>query len=394
MTAVRRNDPVKVVVLGGGYAGLSFVRGLGREGIRDLEMTLVDRNAYHTLMTETHTVAAGTGPEARVKIPLSVMGAGVRLIQSSVLSIDTERRWVRTQATTIPYDYLAFCLGGRDNDFGTPGVREHAFFLRGEQDGVAIRRSIESLADGGAVVVIGGGLTGVELGAEAALHWGRRRTVSVVEAADDLLPGLPSGLRDRARRRLGWLGVNVLTGSRVTGIEDGRVHLADGSILSCGLTVWAAGVAGHPMVREMGADVDRNGRAIVDGRLRSSIDGVYILGDSAAFGTPPLPPSAQLAGQMGFAAAEDLAAELRGETGRPFTPRLRGVLCDLGGLNAVGLVYRFQVQGLFAAVAKRVSVLSHIWRTTGCRGLLHYLWPPRPLTATDSGEDRSDEPLP
>lgn len=366
----------KVLVLGGGYAGLAFIQGLRRTRVPNLEITLVDRNPYHTLLTETHSVAAGTRLPSLVEVEFSALGPGVRVVIASVSSVDRERRLVTTDAGALPYDFLAFCLGGRDADFGIPGVREHALFLRGIADAARIRERLDRMPEGGSVVVVGGGLTGVELAAEMAIRQRRPGRITLVEAAPSLLPGLPESVRDRARRRLGWLGVNVATDARVSRVDEGRVALADGSVLAAHAVVWAAGVQGHPLLAGVGLALDRSGRALVDARLQAAPE-IYVLGDSAAYapapGAPALPPSAQLAEQMGFAAAADLAASLRGRVRRPFVPHLKGVLCDLGGLNAAGLVYRFQVHGLFGAAAKRVSVLGHLWRTTGLTGLLIHL---------------------
>lgn len=364
---------IRVVVLGGGYAGLAFARGLRQTGVDNLEITLVDRNQNHTLLTETHTVAAGTRPTASVEVPFAPVCEGIHLVTAAVLSVDVGAKQVLTDTGALPFDYLAFCLGGRDNHFNIPGVREHARFLRGAQDAEAIRTRLETMGDTGNVVVVGGGLTGVELAAEMALHWGARRTVTLVEASPHLLPGLPPALQDRARRRLGWLGVNVLTGRMVRQITHDHVHLSDRTNLNSGLTVWCAGVQGHPLVAEMGAATGRDGRAQVDAHLRSSLENVYVLGDSAAFGTPPLPPSGQLAEQMGLYAAAALGARLHGKEHPPFAPRLKGVLCDLGGVNATGLIYKLQVHGRLAALAKRATVLGHLWRVTGYKGLLHHL---------------------
>jgi len=224
---------------------------------------------------------------------------------------------------------------------------------------------------------VGGGLTGVELAAEMAQNLRISRNVTLVEASPSLLPGLPENLQTRARRRLGWLGVNVLTSAQVTNAGADRVHLRDGSVIRHGLLVWAAGVKGHPLVADLGLSLDRGGRVALDQYLRCGSSDIYVLGDSAtwspALDQPPLPPSAQLAGQMGFSAAADLASRLTGKQGVRFRPRLRGVLCDLGGLNASGLVYRFQIHGLVGALAKRLSVLQHLWATTGPKGFLIHL---------------------
>jgi len=367
----------RVVVIGGGYAGLAFVQGLRRARLPGLDLTLVDRNPFHTLLTETHTVAAGNRPATLVEIPFSVLGPGVRTITADVISIDTERRLVVTNGGHLPYDHLALCLGGVDNAFGTPGVADHSLFLRGLRDAEHIRARLTALPHGAGVVVVGGGLTGVELAAEMALNAGGHRLVRVVEAAPSLLPGLPPALQLRARRRLEWLGATVLTGARVTAVHADKVLLTNGTVLPAGLVIWAAGVKGHPLVGRLGCRSDGSGRAIVDSHLRTDLPGVYVLGDSAAVrpapDLPALAPSAQLAEQMGFAAAADLVNRLGGGPGVAFSPKLRGVLCDLGGLNAVGVVYRVQLHGLLGALAKRTAVLGHLWRTTGLKGFLRHL---------------------
>jgi NADH:ubiquinone reductase (H+-translocating) len=401
-----RTLPVhRIVVLGGGYAGLAFVRRLHRaaghraaghgaaghraaghgaaghraagHGAANLQVTLIDQNCHHTLLTETHAVAAGARPASAVAVPFAVVRSGFRFVQARVEAVDPAQKLVHTDSGAVAYDTLAFCLGGTENDFGVPGVRQHAVTLRSTKEAEQIRRRVEEMPEGGQVVIVGGGLTGIELAAEMAMFWGNRRTVTVVEAAPHLLPGLPLSLRERARRRLGWLGVNLIIGHRATAISGSFVEIDDGSRLASRLTIWAAGVSGHPLVAAMGAAVDKAGRAIVDSRLRSSLPGVYVLGDSAVFrpapDQPSLPPSGQLAEQMGLAAAADLLARLEGRDGAPFAPRPQGVLFDLGGLSAAGVIYRLRVSGLIALAAKRLAVWRHLWTVMGWRGLAAHL---------------------
>lgn len=368
---------IRVVVLGGGYAGLAFLQGLRREGIAGLELTLIDRNPYHTLLTETHTVAAGSATPHLVTVPFSALGGGVRVVTACVQNIDREHRLVLTDAGALPFDLLVFCLGAADNDFGIPGVQEYAFFLRSMADAERIRDRITSLQEGGRILIAGGGLTGVELAAELASRWEYRRQITLVEAADQILHGFPADLQARARRRLGWLGVNVLTGTRVTAIEPDRVRLGDRSTLTADVTIWATGVKGHPLLAETGLPLDRSGRVELDQFLGTGASELLALGDSTSFrlapGLPPLPPSGQLSSQMGFAAAATVACRFKGKEPIPFRPRLKGVLCDLGGLNASGLVFRLRLHGWVGAVAKRVTVLRHLWETTGLTGFLLHL---------------------
>lgn len=367
--------PARVVVLGGGYAGVACVRRLQSRAGRDLQVTLVDRNPFHTLLTETHTVAAGTRPVSTVALPFD-FGPQVRRLEAEVTAIHPEGRWVETTAGSLEYDYLVFALGGADQDYGIPGVREHALFLRGIDDARRIRAALAALPRQAPVVIVGGGLTGVELAAEIALSR-PGGSLTVVEGAPTLLPSLHPGLALRARRRLGWLGVNVRTGSPVRAVGPDRVELADGTVLPHRLLIWVAGVKGHPLTAQLKVRRDRAGRVEVDAYLRSSRPEIYVIGDSAAFrpapDARPLAPSGQLSEQMGFAAADDLLSRLEGGPGVPFRPHFRGVLLDLGGLAAAGLIYRLQVAGPVAHLAKRAAVAGHVARTLGLRSLFRLL---------------------
>lgn len=356
-----------VLVLGGGYAGAAFVRRIQARVGRGLRLTVVDRNPFHTLLTETHTVAAGTRPVSTVAVPFA-FGPGVERLEAEVLKIDPDSRRVQTTAGTLHYDYLIFALGGADQDYGIPGVREHALFLRGVDDAQRICSRLAALPAEAPVLIVGGGLTGVELAAEVALSR-PGSSLTVVEGAPTLLPSLHPNLALRARRRLGWLGVNVQTGSPVRAVAPERLELANGTVLPYQLLVWAAGVRGHPLAGQLGVDLDRAGRVEVDAFLRSRRPEIYVIGDSAAFRerpeSPPLAPSGQLSEQMGFAAARDLLARLRGRKGVRFRPQLKGVLLDLGGLAATGLIYRLQIAGPIAYLAKRAAVVGHVFRTLG-----------------------------
>lgn len=367
----------RILILGAGYAGLAFACEFLRRPAAGVEVTLVDRNPYHTLLTETHTVAAGSRRKGSVAVPLALLTRrfpALRLVTAAITGADAKAQVVHTTAGPLRYDSLIFALGGADPDYGIPGVREHALTLRGLDDALRIRAALAALPPGAGVVVVGGGLTGVELAAEMAWNGrGKGHPITLVEAAPVLLPGLPPALQHRALHRLKGLGVEVRTGNPVQTVRSGEVVLASGGAVPFGLLIWAAGVRGHPLLGALDIALGRDGRAQVDEHLRSSRPDIYVVGDSAAFapapGAPALPPSAQLAGQMGQAAARDLAARLSGRPGIAFRPRLAGVICDLGGASTTGLVYGLPVGGWIGAMAKRVALLRHLWRTFGWAGL-------------------------
>lgn len=347
-----------LVVVGGGYAGLSFVRCL-RQHNRDIPITLIDKNPYHTMLVESHQVAAGSRPADSIVLPFDQIG-GFRFIQAEVTGIDLAGKQLATTVGEIEYDRLVLALGSIDHDFGVPGVRDFCQMLRGLTDAEAIRDQLESLPPEEPVIIAGGGLTGVELAAHIALTRPHGRTLTLVEASPSLLPGLPPRLSRAARRRLGHLGVNIVPGAPVVRVEAGLAHLRDGTSLPYGLMIWAAGVRAHPLIATLGLPTDRAGRAIIGPDFQTPIPGLYVIGDSAAGHVA----SAQAAIQQGAALA-DLVA------GKAATPlRNKGILVDLGAHRAVGLVGPLALRGLLPAWLKRVTEILWIARIMGWRTAL------------------------
>lgn len=360
----------RVVVLGGGYAGLSFVNTLVAERVPDVQITLVDRNPYHTMLTECHLVAAGTKPAESIQIPFDML-AGFEGVQASIEGIDPAAKTVTTSAGVLAYDVLAVALGSVDNDFGIPGVKDYAYSLRSTVDAEKIRAQVAKLPDQANVVVAGGGLTGVELASELALHYGKKLNFYVLEAAPTVLPGQPDELREWTRARMGELGVNCVLGSPIVKVEEKLVHIKNGSTVAYDLLVWSGGVKANPLMAQLGVAADRGGRAIVDAHLRTNLDGVYVIGDCASTGTPP---TAQVSTQHGRLAAADLAKRLKtGDSDLTFKYSNRGLLCDVGGNFAVGTVFSAKLSGRIPLLVKRYTELEWAYKAGGLKVVAHYL---------------------
>lgn len=357
----------RITVVGGGYAGMALIRRLaGREGIL---LTLIDQNPYHTVLTEIHQVAAGNREPETLQFPYAAL-SGCRFIQARVHGLNPQAKQVLTSAGPVEYDILVLALGGVDADFGVPGVQEHTFRLHSLKEALAIRSRLDQLPEDAPVVIAGGGLTGVELAAEIGLRRRGAGNITLVEAAPSVLPGLARKLQLGARRRLGSLGVNVLTGTPIARVEEKMVHFKDGSALPFALMVWACGVKGHPLVAQMGIPVDGRGRALVDETMQTAVPDVYALGDCAAGG---LPPTAQVANQQGTILANYLLARIRGEE-RPLEQvAIRGTLVDLGHTFGVGsLGDSLKMVGLLPAFLKRANVARWMITAAGFSAALRY----------------------
>lgn len=352
---------MRIVVLGGGYAGMRFLRTVRNVAGDAVELLLVDRAAHHTLLVETHKVAAGRLKPDDAAIPFSVI-PGVRHIRATATGIHPSRKTVETTSGDITYDVLVVALGSVDHDHGVPGAREHALTLRSAEDAARIAERVERLGPGSVCVIVGGGLTGVELAAELALHRPSLR-MFLVEASSDILPGLPPALRKAARRRLGELGVNLLTQTPVSRVEPATVLIERGLTIPHDLLIWAGGVQANPLIADLPGERDRSGRLSVPWDGQTADPDVYVIGDCAS---GPWPPSAQMADQQGRAAALSLLRRL-GYRVRVPRPRVRGLLVSVGGDYGLGRVGALDLAGLFPAWLKRWVELAHVHSVGGRR---------------------------
>ena len=386
----------RVVVVGGGFAGLYAARELARGGI---PVTLIDRRNFHLFQPLLYQVATGGLSPGDITAPLrSVLRryACARVLQSEVVDISTRKREVVTRDGRFGYDVLVLAPGVRHFYFGHDDWECDAPGLKTVEDALEMRRRIfhafeaaEKENDEGArrrwmrFVVIGGGPTGVELaGALGELaHSTLAREFRVIDPAqsdivlleggDRILPAFPERLSRRAERSLERLGVTVHTGAMATGVAPGAIaYTKDGAEhrLEARTILWAAGIVASPL----GGIVARTTRAELDGtgRVRVGPDlaiaghpKVYVIGDLAAATGPDgraLPGVAPVAMQQGRYVGRHIRALARARGGEtaPFRYRNKGNLAVIGRNAAVADFGRVQVGGRAAWL---VWVAVHIW---------------------------------
>ncbi|MEH3119066.1 MAG: NAD(P)/FAD-dependent oxidoreductase [Methylorubrum populi] len=405
-------DLHRIVVVGGGAAGLELVTKLGNKyGKRGkAHVTLVDRARTHIWKPLLHEVAAGSldvGHHAvdylhhahanhfRYRIgEMTGLDREKRVIQLAA-SRDGEGREV-TPMRTVPYGTLIMAVGSTTNDFGTPGVAEHAIALDTKEQAVRFHQRLvngmlrahtqEGPVRPGQlhVTVIGAGATGTELAAE--LHRTTREVAStgldridpakdlkitLVEAADRILPAVPQRLAGEVMALLTKIGVEVRVKARVTEVRADGVQLADGGFIPSELVVWAAGVKGPAFLKDLGGlESTRNNQLVVTPTLQTSRDpDVFAMGDcaylvEAGFDTP-IPPRAQAAHQQASHLYGQIANRLAGRPLKPFKYRDFGSLVSLGEYTAVGNLMGFIqgknmfIAGLFARLMYRSLYKMH-----------------------------------
>ncbi|WP_199430101.1 NAD(P)/FAD-dependent oxidoreductase [Qaidamihabitans albus] len=310
-----------IVVVGAGYAGLATAGRVARR-TRSARVTLVNASPHFVERVRLHQVAANQRPREHALADL-VRGTGIQLVVGRVTALDAGRRelWVDTLGEPLGYDALVYALGSVADTSGAAGVAEHAYTVAGVDGARALRDRAGALAaDGGAVAVVGGGLTGIETATELAETYSglRVRLLSGTEPGADLSP------RGRAhlRRAFGRLGVEVHADAAVEEVTEGKVVLTGGRAVAADLTVWAAGFTVPALAAEAGLAVDGSGRIVVDGTMRSvSHPEVYAVGDSAAAHRPDgreLRMSCATGLPVGQYAADALVARLAGREPGPF----------------------------------------------------------------------------
>jgi NADH dehydrogenase FAD-containing subunit len=310
-----------IVVLGAGYAGAYVAGNLARRlSPADTEITVVNAVPDFVQRLRMHQLAAGHEVEAP-KLADVFAGTGIRLRVARVTAVDPERRVVAVAdgdgGGELGYDTLVYALGSHGDDRGVPGVAEHAFDIAARPSALRLRERLDSLGrrgDGGSVVVVGDGLTGIESATEIAEA---RPGLSVALAArGELGARLSAGARGHLRQAFDRLGITVLEHTTVEAVEATRVLCADGTALASDATVWTAGFAVDPIAAAAGLEVTGNGRIVVDRTMRSvSHPNVYAIGDSVhAVGDRgrPLPMSCGSAGYTGRQAIEAIVGRLTG----------------------------------------------------------------------------------
>ena len=379
-------DPHRIVIVGGGAAGLPLATRLGDTfGRRErATVTLVDRTASHLWKPLLHEVAAGRmdADVHGVDYVLMAYWHHFRFRQGAVAGLDRARHELRLSRVLdeegveilperiLRYDTLIFCVGSVSNDYGTPGVAERATLLDTAIDAERFHRRLlaacvradEHAARGEPasvdIVIIGAGATGVELAAEirhctkAHASYGlenlnpeRDIRLTLIEAAPRILPPLSEAIATAAAALLGKLDVTLRTGDRVAAVAADGVHTASGTVFHADLVVWAAGIQAPAWLGDLdGLEVNRAHQLIVGTTLATIRDpDIFALGDCAACPWPEspvqgaiLPPRAQVARQQASHFVRSIDARLAGRPLPTFRFRDFGSLVSLGELSAVG----------------------------------------------------------
>ena len=354
----------RVVVIGGGFAGLDAVRGFRGAPV---DVTVIDRRNHHVFQPLLYQVAAAALSPGDIASPIRWIlrhQDNVKVLLAEVMAIDPAGKTVLLDhGERMPFDYLIMAPGATHSYFGHNEWASHAPGLKTLEDALGLRRRMllafeeaERESDPArkrhllTFVLVGGGPTGVELAgalAEIARHTLRHEydtidpesaRIILIEAGETILPTFPASLRDSARRALRKLGVEVWERAMVTHVHPEEVEVG-GDRLRAHTIIWAAGVAGSPLGATLGVPLDRIGRVLVSPDLSvPTYPHIFIAGDLASFSHQtgkPLAGVAQVAKQEGKHAARNVLRLIAGEATTTFRYRDPGNMATIGRAAAI-----------------------------------------------------------
>ncbi len=401
--------PKKVVVVGGGFAGLYTALGLDSAlGYHSkLDLTVIDRNNFFLFPPLLPSAAVGTIEMQQVTYPFRRIfeTTNITFKKGAVISINPNERRVRmhvhlnddmaqekpeSSGQDIEYDYLVLAPGSVSQTFNTKGVDENALFLRELEDTMRVRNRIIECFEAAATAsdkvlqrqllrfaIVGGGPTGVEIATEIRdlIHEVLLRRypevdpswpeISVIQSGPQILPGWSEDVVKKTAKQLEKLGVRILLNTRVVEVQTHAVLLKDGTSVDARTCLWCAGVQPSALMTSSGLPLDKTGRAVITDDLRvAEFSNVFVLGDAAACLNKEtdkyLPPLGQVAFQQGDHTAKNLVRLLQGRPTKPFQYFNFGSLVSVGEHYAAVNLLGVQLSGIIGWFVWRTLYLSKI----------------------------------
>lgn len=396
----------RIVILGAGYAGIHAGKLLHKKFRKNdsVEITLVDRKPYHTLMTELHEVAGHRTNEEAIRVDVAKIFAKrkVDFVQADITNIDFKKQQLTSShGTNYPYDYLIIGTGSEPCDYGIEGVKDNAFTLWSYEDALTIREHIltmfrEAEKETNPVrrksllnfVVAGAGFTGVEMVGEL-VEWTavlakqfavnlEEVSVSIVDILPKILPMLPEKLIHKATRRLQKMGVKIHLNSPIQKVEKNYAEV-NGKRLDTYTVIWTAGVMGSSFAGKLGLTMGKKGRVQVNEYMQSvDYKNVYLIGDNAYYeeDTRPVPQIVEAAHQTAENAVHNIHADLVGKEKEKFASNIRGFMVSIGsryGVANLGAEKPIAMSGWMAMLMKHLINMVYLFKVAGVNRTFSYM---------------------
>ncbi|SKA72808.1 NADH dehydrogenase [Clostridium sp. USBA 49] len=396
-------DTTKIVILGTGYAGIHSAKLLHKKFKKNtnVEITLIGKDPYHTLMTELHEVAGGRVEEDSVKISLKRIFSGkrVNVVLDEIKSIDFKTQKLKSEDNTYDYDYLILGAGSEPAFFGVPGVEENGFTVWSLEDALKIREHIENMFRKAAkeknadkrkkmltFVVAGAGFTGVETIGEL-IEWKKTLckkydidekevNLILVEALDKILPILNDKLITKSEKYLLKKRVEVLKSSPIISVDKDFITLKNGRQIQTNTLIWTCGVQASKFAANLGLKTGRAGR-IVTNEYMQSVDykNVYVVGDNSYLeeNGKGLPQIVETALQTSETAVYNIISDMENKEKKSHKSNYHGLMVSIGSRYAVASLAGISMSGFFAMLMKHLVNLHYLFGVAGVNAVCAYL---------------------
>ncbi|WP_042275850.1 FAD-dependent oxidoreductase [[Clostridium] dakarense] len=394
----------KIVILGAGYAGVHAAKKLAKKYKKnnEVEITLIDKNPYHTLMTELHEVAGGRVPEESVKVDLYRIfnRTKVNVVVDYIENVDSNKNVVKTKQGEYNYDYLIIGVGSEPAFFGVEGVKENGFTLWSLEDALKIKAHIKDRVKEASYerdaekrkkmltfVVAGSGFTGIEMAGEL-LEWkttlAREYRVDeseirllVVEAMSTILNMLDRKQADKAEKYMVKHGVEILKDSPIVQVTEESIKLKDGTVIPTETLIWTCGVQANQDLSDMNVEKSRAGRYTANKYMQSQgKENIYVVGDVAYIEEEPgkgNPQIVEAAEQTAVTAAKNIIASIENKEKVEFKSNYHGFMVSIGGRYAVADLMGMKLSGFFAMVMKHLINMVYLFGVNNVHAVYNYL---------------------
>ncbi len=399
------SNKTNIVILGAGYAGVHAAKKLAKKYKKNnaIQITLIDKNPYHTLMTELHEVAGGRVPEESVKVELSQIfhRTKVNVVVDYITHVDTTAQKVTTKHGEYTYDYLMIGMGNEPAYFGIPGVKEYGFSLWSLEDALKIREHIEFKFKAASLerdsekrkemltfAVAGSGFTGIEMAGEL-LEWkstlAREYRVDenevsllVVEAEGTILNMLDRKQADKAERYMTKHGMKILKNSPIVEVTPNTITLKSGEIIKTQTLIWTCGVQNNVDCTKYGLETAKANRLQANEYMQSTQhENVYLIGDCAYVEEEPgkgNPQIVEAAEQTATTAVKNIVAAIEGKQEKvKFKSSYHGFMVSIGGKYCVANLMGIKLSGLFAMIAKHLVNMLYLFGVLNIPAVYRYL---------------------
>ncbi len=397
-------DNKHIVILGAGYAGVHAAKKLAKKYKKNdsVEITLIDKNPFHTLMTELHEVAGGRVHPESVQVELSKIfhRTKVRVVVDYITKVDIETQTVTTKNDSFKYDYLLIGTGSEPAFFGVPGVKENGFTLWSFEDALRLRKHIQDTfnkaskevdpqkrRDMLSFVVAGSGFTGIEMAGEL-LEWKTKLSkdygidkgevsLYVVEALGTILNMLDRKQADKAENYMIKHGVKVLKNSPIVEVNPKEIVLKSGEKIATETLIWTCGIQANGQVAEYGLDRARAGRLQTNEFMQViGHENVFAVGDLAYYEEEPgkgTPQIVEAAEQTAMTAVNAIVADIDSTEKKEFKSNYHGFMVSVGGRYGVADLSGIKLSGFFALLMKHLVNMYYLFGVNGVHAVYHYL---------------------